>query len=194
MSYFLAVFPFYWYASLVILTPYSANYMSWILHYLWLPLHMSKCTQKHYITKEIVSNTLIGLLIRNHKFGTGSETFINPVKLLNVFLQVKINTFLPIHEKKISSAFPSSCTILIFYVFFFSLSHSFFILTKLANSDRDESWRENFSVNLSNSSEVYISVSHSLKKGQGAGQKRGTFDTWKSPKRALVKADFSNVS
>ena len=102
---------------------------------------MSKCTQKHYITKEIVSNTLIGLLIRNHKFGTGSETFINPVKLLNVFLQVKINTFLPIHENKISSAFPSSCTILIFYVFF-SLSHSFFFIlhvTKLANSDCDES-------------------------------------------------------
>ena len=62
---------------------------------------------------------------------------------------------------------------------FVSLSHSFFILhvTKLANSDRDESWRENFSVNLSNSSQVYISVPHSLKKGQGAGQKRGTFDT-----------------
>ena len=62
---------------------------------------MSKCTQKHYIMKEIVSNTLIGLLIRNHKFRTRSETFINPVKLFNVFLQVKINTFLPIHEKNI---------------------------------------------------------------------------------------------
>ena len=108
---------------------------------------------KHYITKEIVSNTLIGLLIRNHKFRTGSETFINPVKLFNVFLQVKINTFLPIHEK-ISSSLPSSCTILIFYVFF-SLAYSFFILTKLANSTRDESGRENFCVNLSNSSEVY---------------------------------------
>ena len=44
--------------------------------------------------KEIVSNTLIGLLIRNHKFRTGSKTFINPVKIFNVFLQVKINTFL----------------------------------------------------------------------------------------------------
>ena len=75
---------------------------------------MSKCTQKHYIMKEIVSNTLIGLLIRNHKLRTGSETFINPVKLFNVFLQVKINTFLPIHEKKISS----ECTILIFFMFF----------------------------------------------------------------------------
>ena len=62
---------------------------------------MSKCTQKHYIMKEIVSNTLIGLLISNHKLRTGSETFINPVKLFNVFLQVKINTFLPIHEKNI---------------------------------------------------------------------------------------------
>ena len=75
---------------------------------------MSKCTQKHYIMKEIVSNTLIGLLIRNHKLRTGSETFINPVKLFNFFLQVKINTFLPIHEKKISS----ECTILIFLCFF----------------------------------------------------------------------------
>ena len=91
----------------------------------------------NYITKEIVSNTLIGLLIRNHKFRTGFETFINPVKLFNVFLQVKINTFFPIHEKKISSALPSSCTILIFYGLF-SLSQ-LFILTKLANSDRDES-------------------------------------------------------
>ena len=99
-------------------TPYSANYMSWRLHYLWRPLHMSKCTQKHYVTKEIVSNTLIGLLIRNHKFRTRSETFMNPVKLFNVFLQVKINTFLPIHEKKISSALPISCTILIFLCFF----------------------------------------------------------------------------
>ena len=61
---------------------------------------MSKCTQKHYVTKEIVSNTLIGLLIRDHKFRTRSETFMNPVKLFNVFLQVKINTFLTIHEKK----------------------------------------------------------------------------------------------
>ena len=55
---------------------------------------------KKYIMEEIVSNTLIGLLIRNHKFRTGSGIFINPVKLFNVFLQVKINTFLPIHEKK----------------------------------------------------------------------------------------------
>ena len=30
------------------------------------------------------------------------------------------------------------------------------------------------------------SVSHSLKKGQGAGQKKGTFDVWNSPKRALL--------
>ena len=30
-----------------------------------------------------------------------------------------------------------------------------------------------------------ISVSHSLKKGQGAGQKKGTFDARNSPKRAL---------
>ena len=67
----------------------------------------------YYIMKEIVSNTLIGLLIRNHKLRTGSETFINPVKLFNVFLQVKINTFLPIHEKNMSV-----CTILIFGVFF----------------------------------------------------------------------------
>ena len=81
-------------------TPYSAYYMSWRLHYLWRPLHMSKCTQKHYVTKEIVSNTLIELLIRDHKFRTRSETFMNPVKLFNVFLQVKINTFLTIHEKK----------------------------------------------------------------------------------------------
>ena len=82
----------------------------------------NKQTQKDYITKEIVSYTLIGLLIRNHKFRTGSETFINPVKLFNVFLQVKMNTFLPIYEKK-SSALPSSCTILIFLcVFFLSLS------------------------------------------------------------------------
>ena len=100
---------------------------------------MSKCTQKHYVSKEIVSNTLIGLLIRNHKFRTGSETFMNPVKLLNVYLQVKINTFLPIHEKKISSALPISCTILIFYGFFSLSLIVFFILTKLANSDRDES-------------------------------------------------------
>ena len=101
---------------------------------------MSKCTQKHYITKEIVSNTLIGLLIRNHKFGTGSETFINPVKLLNVFLQVKINTFLPIHEKKYLLLSPVHA-LYSFFLCFFSLSHSFFILhvTKLANSDRDES-------------------------------------------------------
>ena len=56
---------------------------------------------KHYILKEIVSNTLIELFIRNHKFRTGSETFINPVKLFIVFLQVKINTFLPIHVKSI---------------------------------------------------------------------------------------------
>ena len=81
---------------------------------------MSKCTQKHYIMKEIVSNTLIGLLIRNHKLRTGSETFINPVKLFNVFLQVKINTFLPIHVKKISA----DCTILIFYVFSRKICHS----------------------------------------------------------------------
>ena len=129
VSYFLAVFPYYWYASLVIhtrvhfksSTPYSANYMSWRLHYLWRPLHMSKCTQKHYTTKEIVSNTLIGLLIRNHKFGTGSETFINPLKLLNVFLQVKINTFLPIHEKKIF-CFPQFMHYTHFLCFFFSLS------------------------------------------------------------------------
>ena len=30
------------------------------------------------------------------------------------------------------------------------------------------------------------SVSHSLKKGQGAGQKKGTFDARNSPKRALL--------
>ena len=104
-------------------TPYSAYYMSWRLHYLWRPLHMSKCTQKHYVTKEIVSNTLIGLLIRDHKFRTRSETFMNPVKLFNVFLQVKINTFLTIHEKKRFSALPISWTILIFCVF--PLTHSF---------------------------------------------------------------------
>ena len=51
---------------------------------------MSKRTQKKYIMEEIVSNALIGLLIRNHKFRTGSGIFINPVKLFNVFLQVKI--------------------------------------------------------------------------------------------------------
>ena len=89
---------------------------------------MSKCTQKHYITKEIVSNTLIGLLIRNHKFRTRSETFINPVKLFNVFLQVKIKNLSPNSRKKN----------LIFMGFFLSLI-VFFILTKLANSDRDES-------------------------------------------------------
>ena len=108
---------------------------------------------KHYIMKEIVSNTLIGLLIRNHKLTTGSETFINPVKLFNVFLQVKINTFFPIHEKKNRLLSPVHA-LYSFFSFFFSLSHSFFIQTKLANSDRDESKRENFSVNLSNSSEV----------------------------------------
>ena len=72
--------------------------------------------------KEIVSNTLIGLLIRNHKFRTGSETFINPVKLFNVFLQVKINTFLPIHEKNIVFMHYTR----FFYVFFFSrkMGHS----------------------------------------------------------------------
>ena len=112
-------------------TPYSANYTSWRLHYLWRPLHMSKCTQKHYITKEIVSYTLIGLLIRNHKFRTGSETFINHVKLFNVFLQVKINTFLPIHEKNLLL---SPVHALYSFLCFFSLSHSFFILNKLANS------------------------------------------------------------
>ena len=31
-----------------------------------------------------------------------------------------------------------------------------------------------------------VSVSHSLKKGQGAGQKKGTFDACNSPKRALL--------
>ena len=55
---------------------------------------MFKCTQK-IIMKEIATNTLIGLLIRYHKFTTGSETFINPAKVFDVFLQVKINTFLP---------------------------------------------------------------------------------------------------
>ena len=81
---------------------------------------MSKCTQKHYIMKEIVSNTLIGLLIRNHKLRTGSETFINPVKLFNFFLQVKINTFLPIHEKKYRLNAPYS----FFYVFSRKICHS----------------------------------------------------------------------
>ena len=33
---------------------------------------------------------------------------------------------------------------------------------------------------------IKYSVSHSLKKGQGAGQKKGTFDAWNSPKRALL--------
>ena len=81
---------------------------------------MSKCTQKHYIMKEIVSNTLIGLLTRNHKFRTGSETFINPVKLFNVFLQVKINTFLPIHEKNNVCVHYTH-----FWGFFFSENRSF---------------------------------------------------------------------
>ena len=70
--------------------------------------------------KEIVSNTLIGLLIRNHKFRTGSETFINPVKLFNVFLQVKINTFLPIHEKNIVCMHYTH----FFYVFSRKIGHS----------------------------------------------------------------------
>ena len=53
------------------------------------------------IMKEIATNTLIGLLLRYHKFRTGSETFINPVKVFDVFLQVKINPLRlsPIHEK-----------------------------------------------------------------------------------------------
>ena len=59
---------------------------------------MLKCTQK-IIMKEIATNTLIGLLIRYHKFRTGSESFINPVKVFDVFLQVKINTFLPFMKK-----------------------------------------------------------------------------------------------
>ena len=94
--------------------------------------------KKHYITKEIVSNTLIGLLIRNHKFRTGSETFINPVRLFNVFLQVKINNFLSIHEKKYLLLSPVHALYSFFMGFFLSLI-VFFILTKLANSDRDES-------------------------------------------------------
>ena len=73
------------------------------------------------IMKEIVTNALIGLLIRNHKFRTGSET----VMVFDVFLQVKINTFLPIHEK-ITSSFTSSCTILNFLMFSLSLSLSIF--------------------------------------------------------------------
>ena len=41
----------------------------------------------------------------------------------------------------------------------------------------------------------YLSVSHSLKKGQGAGQKKGTFDARNSPKKGTyVRTDFSNVS
>ena len=59
---------------------------------------MFKCTQK-ILMKEIVTNTLIRLLIKNHKFRIGSETSINPVKVFEIFLQVKIKTFLPIHEK-----------------------------------------------------------------------------------------------
>ena len=39
---------------------------------------------------------------------------------------------------------------------------------------------------LKNINVQYSSVSHSLKKGQGAGQKKGTFDAWNSPKRALL--------
>ena len=90
------------------------------------------------IMKEILTNTLIGLLTRNHKVRTGSETFINPVKVFDVFLQVKINTFLPIHEKN-NVCFHHS----IFLMFLLSLSRSlvigFSILSKLTNSDRDES-------------------------------------------------------
>ena len=100
---------------------------------------MFKCTQK-IIMKEIVTNTLFGLLIRNHKLRTGSESFINPVKVFKVFLQVKINTFSPF-MKKITSAFTTH-----FFKCFFSLSRSlvigFSILSKLTNSDRDESLRE----------------------------------------------------
>ena len=40
-----------------------------------------------------------------------------------------------------------------------------------------------------------VSVSHSLKKGQGSGQKKGTFDAWNAPKKGtFVWTDFSNVS
>ena len=73
------------------------------------------------IMKKVVTNALIGLLIRNHKFRTGSET----VMVFYVFLQVKINTFLPIHEK-ITSAFTSSCTILNILMFSLSFSLSIF--------------------------------------------------------------------
>ena len=79
---------------------------------------------KNYIMEEIVSNTLIGLLIRNHKFRTRSGIFINPVKLFNVFLQVKINTFLPIHEKK--KRLLSPVYALYSFFMFFSLSLIFF--------------------------------------------------------------------
>ena len=99
---------------------------------------MSECTQKQHVTKEIVSNTLIVLLIRNHKFRTGSETFMNPVKLFNVFLQVKINTFLPIHEKKNIFCSPHFMHYTHFFMFF-SLSLIVFYPNQLANSDRDES-------------------------------------------------------
>ena len=51
------------------------------------------------IMKKIATKTLIGLLIRYHKFRTGSETFINPVKVFDAFLPVKINTFLPFMKK-----------------------------------------------------------------------------------------------
>ena len=77
------------------------------------------------------SNTLIELLIRNHKLRTGSETFMNPVKLFNVFLQVKINTFLPIHEKNIF-CFPHFMHYTHFFMFFSLSLIVFFILTKLA--------------------------------------------------------------
>ena len=96
---------------------------------------MFRCTQKIHM-KELVTNTLIGLLIRYHKFRTGSDTFINPVKVFEVFLQVKINSLLPIHDKNNVCFYHS-----IFNVF--SLSRSlvigFSILSKLTNSDRDES-------------------------------------------------------